>query len=128
MATNSIADKLAKLEKKIAKREKAIADETKELDKDRAEYNKLYIMFLSDKYKLSGKELFSAIEREHEQLEKLREGEQSDDDTDSTFSRNMREYLNITDELDRYGVTVYSLSELFNTETKEGKIQKWVVT
>ena len=128
MATNSIADKLAKLEKKIAKREKAIADETKELDKDRAEHNKLYIMFLSDNYKLSGKELFSAIEREHEQLEKLREGEQSDDDTDSTFSRNMREYLNITDELDRYGVTVYSLSELFNTETKEGKIQKWVVT
>ena len=49
MATTSIADKLAKLEKKIAKREKAIADETKELDKDRAEYNKLYIMFLSDK-------------------------------------------------------------------------------
>ena len=36
------------------------------------------------------------------------------------FSRNMREYLNITDELDRYGVTVYSLSEPFNTETKEG--------
>ena len=86
MATTSIADKLAKLEKKIAKREKAIADETKELDKDRAEYNKLYIMFLSDKYKLSGKELFSAIEREHEQLEKLREGEQSDDDTGSTSS------------------------------------------
>ena len=85
MATTSIADKLAKLEKKIAKREKAIADETKELDKDKAEYNKLYIMFLSDKYKLSGKELFSAIEREHEQLEKLREGEQSDD-TDSTSS------------------------------------------
>ena len=84
MATTSIADKLAKLEKKIAKREKTIADETKELDKDRAEYNKLYIMFLSDKYKLSGKDLFSAIEREHEQLEKLREGEQSDYDTDGT--------------------------------------------
>ena len=84
MATSSIADKLAKLETKISKREKTIADETKELDKDRAEYNKLYIMFLSDKYKLSGKDLFSAIEREHEQLEKLREGEQSDDDTDST--------------------------------------------
>ena len=84
MATTSIADKLAKLEKKIAKREKTIADETKELDKDKAEYNKLYIMFLSDKYKLSGKDLFSAIEREHEQLEKLREGEQSDDDTDNT--------------------------------------------
>ena len=86
MATTSIADKLAKLEKKIAKREKAIADETKELDKDRAEYNKLYIIFLSDKYKLSVKDLFSAIEREHEQLEKLREGEQSDDDTDSNCS------------------------------------------
>lgn len=62
MATTSIADKLAKLEKKI------------------------YIMFLSDKYKLSGKDLFSAIEREHEQLEKLREGEQSDDDVDSNSS------------------------------------------
>ena len=83
MATTSIADKLAKLEKKIAKREKTIADETKELDKDRAEYNKLYIMFLSDKYKLSGKDLFSAIEREHEQLEKLREGGMSDSDIDS---------------------------------------------
>ena len=83
MATTSIADKLAKLEKKIAKREKAIADETKELDKDRAEYNKLYIMFLSDKYKLSGKELFSAIEREHEQLKKLRDGGMSDSDIDS---------------------------------------------
>ena len=73
MATTFIADKLAKLEKKIAKREKTIADETKELDKDRAEYNKLYIMFLSDKYKLSGKELFSAIEREHEQREQTAE-------------------------------------------------------
>ena len=83
MATTSIADKLAKLEKKIAKREKAIADETMELDKDRAEYNKLYIMFLSDKYKLSGKDLFSAIEREHEQLEKLRDGGMSDSDIDS---------------------------------------------
>ena len=82
MATTSIADKLAKFEKKIAKREKTIADETKELDKDRAEYNKLYIMFLSDKYKLSGKDLFSAIEREHEQLEKLRDGGMSDSDMD----------------------------------------------
>ena len=32
------------------------------------------------------------------------------------FSRNMREYLNITDELDRYGVSVYSLSEPFFSE------------
>ena len=34
MATTSIADKLAKLEKKIAKREKTIAVETKELDSE----------------------------------------------------------------------------------------------
>ena len=40
------------------------------------------------------------------------------------FSRNMREYLNITDELDRCGVTVYSLSESFNTETKEGHMMR----
>ena len=40
------------------------------------------------------------------------------------FSRNMREYLNITDELDRYGVTVFSLSEPFNTETKEGRMMR----
>ena len=102
MATTSIADKLAKLEKKIAKREKTIADETKELDKDRAEYNKLYIMLLSDKYKLSGKERFSAIEREHEQLEKLREGEQSDDDTDSTSS--------VTDDEDKQDDTAVKYS------------------
>ena len=102
MATTSIAEKLAKLEKKIAKREKAIADETKELDKDKAEYNKLYIMFLSDKYKLSGKDLFSAIEREHEQLEKLREGEQSDDDSDNTFSEK--------DDADKQGDTAVKYS------------------
>lgn len=40
------------------------------------------------------------------------------------FSRNMREYLNITDELDKYGVTVCSLSEPFNTETKEGRMMR----
>ena len=40
------------------------------------------------------------------------------------FSRNMREYLNITDELDRYGVGVISLSEPFNTETKEGRMMR----
>lgn len=40
------------------------------------------------------------------------------------FSRNMREYLNITDELDHYGVAVYSLSEPFNTETKEGRMMR----
>ena len=40
------------------------------------------------------------------------------------FSRNMREYLNITDELDKLGVSVYSLSEPFNTETKEGRMMR----
>ena len=85
MATTSIADKLAKLEKKIAKRQATIAEEQTQLDKELAEYDRLYLTALASKYKLSGKDLFSAIEREHEQLEKLREGEQSDD-TDSTSS------------------------------------------
>ena len=86
MATASIADKLAKLETKIAKREKTIADETKELEKDKAEYNRLYIMLLSDKYKLSGKDLFSAIENDLDELEKLRDGSVSEKDSDSSFS------------------------------------------
>ena len=83
MATTSIADKLAKLEKKIAKREKTIAEEQAQLDKETEEYNKLYLTALASKYKLSGKDLFSAIEREHEQLEKLRDGGMSDSDIDS---------------------------------------------
>lgn len=74
MATTSIADKLAKLEKKIAKRQATIAEEQTQLDKELAEYDRLYLTALASKYKLSGKDLFSAIEREHEQLEKLREG------------------------------------------------------
>ena len=86
MATTSIADKLAKLEKKIAKRQATIAEEQTQLDKEMVEYNNLYLMLLAEKYKLSGKELFSAIEREHEQLEKLNESGVSDDDTDSTSS------------------------------------------
>ena len=93
MATTSIADKLAKLEKKIAKRQATIAEEQAQLDKETEEYNKLYLMALADKFKLKGKDLFSAIEREHEQLEKLREGEQSDDDTESTSS--------VTDDADK---------------------------
>ncbi|SFC01590.1 hypothetical protein [Ruminococcus albus] len=83
MATTSIADKLTKLEKKIAKRQATIAEEQKQLDKDMEEYNKLYLMALADKFKLKGKDLFSAIEREHEQLEKLRDGGMSDSDIDS---------------------------------------------
>ena len=40
------------------------------------------------------------------------------------FSRNMREYLNITDELDKLGVSVVSLCEPFNTDTKEGRMMR----
>ncbi|MCL2571932.1 MAG: recombinase family protein [Defluviitaleaceae bacterium] len=40
------------------------------------------------------------------------------------FSRNMRDYLNVTDELDKYGVGVSSLSEPFNTTTKEGRLMR----
>lgn len=40
------------------------------------------------------------------------------------FSRNMMEYLNITDELDKLGISVYSLSEPFNTATKEGRMMR----
>jgi DNA invertase Pin-like site-specific DNA recombinase len=40
------------------------------------------------------------------------------------FSRNMREYLNVTNTLDGYGVSVVSLSEPFNTETKEGRMMR----
>ena len=82
MATTSIADKLAKLEKKIAKRQATIAEEQTQLDKELAEYDKLYLTALASKYKLSGKDLFSAIEREHEQLEKLRDGGMSDSEID----------------------------------------------
>ncbi len=40
------------------------------------------------------------------------------------FSRNMREYLNVTDTLDGYGVSVKSLTEPFDTETKEGRMMR----
>ncbi len=40
------------------------------------------------------------------------------------FSRNMREYLNVTDALDKLGVSVTSLSEPFNTATKEGRMMR----
>ena len=40
---------------------------------DLAEYDKLCLLALADKFKLKGKDLFTAIEREHEQLEKLKE-------------------------------------------------------
>lgn len=40
------------------------------------------------------------------------------------FSRNLREYLNITDALDKLGISVTSLSEPFNTSTKEGRMMR----
>ncbi len=79
----SITEKLTKLETKIEKRKAVIAEETEKLNSDLAEYDKLYLMALADKFKLKGKDLFSAIEREHEQLEKLREVGMSDTDIDS---------------------------------------------
>ena len=68
----SIAEKLSRIETKIEKRKAAIAEETKKLNADLAEYDKLCLLALADKFKLKGKDLFSAIEREHEQLEKLK--------------------------------------------------------
>ena len=79
----SIAEKLIKLETKIEKRKSVIKTETNKLNADLEEYNKLYLMALADKYKLSGKALFSAIEREHEQLAKLRDGGVSDKDIEN---------------------------------------------
>lgn len=40
------------------------------------------------------------------------------------FSRNLRDYLNVTDELDKYGIPVISLVEPFNTATKEGRMMR----
>ncbi len=116
MATTSIADKLAKIEKKIAKRQATIAEEQKQLDKEMEEYNKLYLTALASKYKLSGKDLFSAIEREHEQLEKLREGEQSDDDADDTSS--------VTDDEDKRDNTAVKHSSFPRNNMSEGALNE----
>ena len=40
------------------------------------------------------------------------------------FSRNLRDYLNVSDELDKLGVSVYSLSEPFNTSSREGRMMR----
>ena len=116
MAMTSIADKLAKLEKKIAKRQATISEEQKQLDKEMEEYNKLYLTALASKYKLSGKDLFSAIEREHEQLEKLREGEQSDDDADDTSS--------VTDDEDKRDNTAVKRSSFPRNNMSEGALNE----
>ncbi len=36
----------------------------------------------------------------------------------------MREYLNITNELDNLGISVFSITEPFNTATKEGRMMR----
>lgn len=54
--------------------------------KEKAEYNQLYIMLLSEKYKLSSKDLFSAIESDLDELEKLRDGSVSEKDSGSSSS------------------------------------------
>lgn len=53
------------------------------VEKDLAEYDRLSLIALADKFKLSGKDLFSAIQREHEQLEKLRGEGMTDEDISS---------------------------------------------
>ena len=75
----STAEKLSRLEMKIEKRKAAIAEETKKLNADLAEYDKLCLLALADKFKLKGKDLFTAIELEHEQLEKLKENAPASD-------------------------------------------------
>ena len=116
MATTSIADKLVKLEKKIAKRQATIAEEQKQLNKEIQEYNKLYLTALVNKYKLSGKDLFSAIEREHEQLEKLRESEPDDDDADDTSS--------VTDDEDKQDDTAVKHSSFPRNNMIEGALNE----
>ena len=101
MATTSIADKLAKLEKKIAKRQATIAEEQAQLDKEMEEYNKLYL---------------TALEREHEQLEKLREGEQSDDDADSNSS--------VTDDEEKQDDTAVKHSSFPRNNMSEGALNE----
>lgn len=82
----SYAEKLDKLEKKIEKRRANIAAETEKLKEELAEYDRISVMALAEKFNLKGKDLFDAIEREHDELEKLKEGNSADesatDDTD----------------------------------------------
>ena len=94
----------------------SIAEEQTQLDKELAEYDRLYLTALVNKYKLSGKDLFSAIEREHEQLEKLREGEQSDDDADSNSS--------VTDDKDKQDDTAVKHSSFPRNNMSEGALNE----
>lgn len=66
-------DKLDKLEKKIEKRKSTIASENEKLRQELEEYDRICVMALAEKYNLKGRDLFNAIEREHEELEKYRD-------------------------------------------------------
>lgn len=120
MATASTADKLAKLEKKIAKREQTIADETKELEKEKAEYNTLYIMLLSEKYKLNGKDLFSAIESDLDELEKLRDGGVSEKDSGSSSSEKSGIVKGASADTARHTAFPHTFTEGHEAEQKKG--------
>ena len=97
----------------------SIADETKELDKDRAEYNKLYIMLLSDKYKLSGKDLFSAIESDLDELEKLRDGVVSEKDPVSSSSEKVGVVKGASADTARHSFP-HTFTEVNEAEQKKG--------
>lgn len=120
MATASTADKLAKLEKKIAKREKTIADEEKELVKEKAEYNQLYIMLLSEKYKLNGKDLFTAIESDLDELAKIRDGVVSEKDPVSSSSEKVGMVKGMNADTARHTPFSHTFTEEHEAEQKKG--------
>ena len=101
----------------IAQKEECIKYATEHYKNDE------YIVFCDDGK--SGKDIEHRPSFQH-MMSKVKEGEIARIIVKKydRFSRNMREYLNITDELDKYGVGVISLSELFNTETKEGRMMR----
>ena len=119
MATASTADKLAKLEKKIAKREKTIADEEKELVKEKAEYNQLYIMLLSEKYKLNGKDLFTAIESDLDELAKIRDNGVSEKDPVSSSSEKVGMVKGMNADTARHSFP-HTFTEEHEAEQKKG--------
>ena len=80
----SYAEKLDKLEKKIEKRKSAIAELTEKLKEELAEYDRISVMALAEKFNLKGKDLFDAIEREHDELEKLKESNSADESAADT--------------------------------------------
>jgi hypothetical protein len=69
----AIEEKIAKLDVKI---EKAVSERKKLVE----EYDRVSFLALAETYKLKGKDLFDAIERDHAQMKKLREDGLSEDD------------------------------------------------